>query len=99
MKQRIVLKESDLHNIIRKSVEESLLEARNKPNNGLLKENKSSCNEIQQAKEILVNLTKSTFIPFVSPSPSGTEMEVKKHIFDAIRNLNMAIDACEALGY
>ena len=87
MKQRIRLTESDLHKVIKESVR------------SIFKENECSSNELEQAREILVNLTKSTFIPFSSPAPSGTEMEVKKHIFDAIRSLDMAIDACGSLGY
>ena len=86
MKQRFRLTESDLHKVIKESVREILSESH-------------SCHDLNKAHELLVNITKSQFIPFSSPFPSSTEMKVKKHIFQAIQNLNIAIELCEELGY
>lgn len=83
MKQ-IRLTESDLHKIVKESV------------NRVLKEGRTRV-ELSQIINQLEELTQSGYIPFSSPSPSSTEMIVKKNILQAIDCLRKAAVADDEL--
>lgn len=89
MKKLIRLTESDLHNIIRESVKRTLKEGRMG----------SACENLEQAQQLLSDITNSTFIPFASPSPSSTELELKNTIIDAVNLIEKALYLCGQLGY
>lgn len=65
----------------------------------IITESNSTCSEIRQALNTLKGVTESGFIPFSSPSPSSTELTVRKNIEHAISSLEMALEACRELGY
>ena len=88
-KQLIRLTESDLHDIVRNAVGRAITETTHD----------SSYNEIKRAHAILNRVMESGFIPFSSPSPSSTEMELKNAIMDADRLLQKALFLCGKLGY
>lgn len=67
----IRLTESDLHKVVKESVKT------------VLNEGSDTVSELQQAYEILKKITESDYIPFASPSPSGTELEIKMTILEA----------------
>lgn len=46
--------------------------------------------KIQQALELLNELTKSGYIPFSSPCPSSTEYQIKTSVLKAIEELKIA---------
>lgn len=80
----IKLSEKDLHYIISESV------------NAVLNENddKMQANAVmQESLKLLRELTHSGYIPFSSPSPSSTEMIIKKNIMQAIDLISKAIIA------
>ncbi|MBR6517654.1 MAG: hypothetical protein IKT40_12555 [Bacilli bacterium] len=60
----------------------------------LVKENNQSHEQpLQDALRILRELTHSDYIPFNSPSPSSTEMVIKKNVMQAIDLISRAIIA------
>ena len=76
-KKLIRLTESDLHRIVRESV-----------NNILTEGNGRVIDELEEAYSILKGITESGFIPFASPSPSSTENELKMAIVEAMRMID-----------
>lgn len=64
----------------------------------VLNEGKAT-NEIRQAYDLLNNVVNSGFIPFSSPSPSSTEMVIKRSVMNAMDELMTAMDACRDCGY
>lgn len=88
-KNVIRLTEGDLHNIIKESVQR------------VLKEGKlgDAYTNLQNASELVRDIMDSSFIPFTSPSPSSTEVELKKTIIEAARMLDKAMYLCGQLGY
>ena len=81
MKNRIRLTESCLNKIIKESVKK------------VLKENRGIGQELDYIKYQLEEIVNSGYIPFSSPSPSSTEMIVKKNILQAIECLKNAVAA------
>ena len=74
-------------NILHKSLMESI-------NNVLIKEGENNGNYyLQNALSNLKELTYSGYIPFDSPSPSSTEMIIKKNVMQAIDLIQRAIVA------
>ena len=76
-KKLIRLTESDLHRIVKESV-----------NNILTEGNGRVIDELEEAYSILKGITKSGFIPFTSSSPSSTENELKMAIVEAMRMID-----------
>ena len=76
-KMLIRLTESDLHRIVKESV-----------NNILTEGNGRVIDELEEAYSILKGITKSGFIPFTSSSPSSTENELKMAIVEAMRMID-----------
>lgn len=64
----------------------------------VLNEGKAT-NEIRQAYDLLNNVVNSGFIPFSSPSPSSTEVVIKRSVMNAMDELMTAMDACRDCGY
>lgn len=87
MRYRIT--ESSLRNIIRNSVK------------NVLKEGKigTAYQNLERAEELLDDIMNSGFIPFSSPSPSSTEVELKKAIVSAHNEILRALYLCGKLGY
>lgn len=56
----------------------------------VLNEGTGTVSEIREAQEILMKIMNSSYIPFASPSPSSTELEIKKSIIEAMRLLDKA---------
>lgn len=77
-KKLIRLTESDLHKIIKESVKRAL------------NEGSDTVSELQQAYDILKKVTESGYIPFASPFPSGTELEIQRSIVEAMRLISKA---------
>ena len=90
MKRKIRLTESDLHRVIKESVNKVL----NEDNSRL-----SSYEKLENAYELLTSIMNSSFIPFSSPSPSDSEKELRKTIIEAARLINKSIHLCNHLGY
>lgn len=88
-KSLIRLTESDLHTIIKETV------------NKVLKEGKlgSAYENLEHASELLKDIMNSSFIPFSSPNPSSTEEELKMSIVEAARMIDKAMYLCGKLGY
>ena len=99
------IRENELRNLVREAIDEvvsgktqhSQRESINRRNNRLY-ESKSS-NDIRQAYELLNGVVNSGFIPFSSPSPSSTEVVIKRSVIRAMDELMKAMDACRDCGY
>ena len=87
--KRYRLTESRLRNMIREAVKVTL-------NEGKLG---TSYQNLENARELLGDIMNSGFIPFSSPSPSSTEVELKNAIIDAAREIDHALYLCGKLGY
>ena len=80
------MNERKLNRIIKESIRKTLME--------------SSCaDNLSTAESALSELVNSGFIPFSSPSPSSTELKLKRYVEDALRNIQMAKRLCCDLGY
>lgn len=88
MKQKTI-SEQELKNIIKDKIVETLM---NRKNN-------TAYDMLSNAYENILKISKSNFIPFASPSPSSTEVKVKKHILSALEHLYWALNFSEDLGY
>ena len=88
-KKLIRLTENDLKEIVQESVNKIL-------NEGQLG---SAYENLENAYELLQDIMNSSFIPFSSPSPSGTEVELKNAIIEAARMIDKAKYLCGQLGY
>ena len=88
-KKLIRLTENDLKEIVKESV------------NKILNEGKlgSAYENLENAYELLQDIMNSSFIPFSSPAPSGTEAELKDTIIEAARMIGKAKYLCKQLGY
>ena len=88
-KKLIRITENDLKEIVQESV------------NKILKEGKlgSAYENLENAYELLQDIMNSSFIPFSSPAPSGTEAELKDTIIEAARMIGKAKYLCKQLGY
>ena len=88
-KKLIKLTENDLNEIVQESV------------NKILNEGKlgSAYENLENAYELLQDIMNSSFIPFSSPAPSGTEAELKDTIIEAARMIDKAKYLCKQLGY
>lgn len=88
-KKLIRLTENELKEIVKESV------------NKILKEGKlgSAYENLENASELLRDIMNSSFIPFSSPAPSGTEVELKNAIIEAARMVDKAMYLCGQLGY
>ena len=88
-KKLIRLTENDLKEIVKESV------------NKILNEGKlgSAYENLENASELLRDIMDSSFIPFSSPAPSGTEAELKDTIIEAARMIGKAKYLCKQLGY
>ena len=89
MKKIVRLTESDLHNIIEESIKNVLNESTNL----------GAYESLEEARKLLIGITKSGFIPFASPSPSSTENELKMSIIEAARLIDKSLYLCGQLGY
>lgn len=85
-KNIVKLTESKLKQIVAESVKKVLKEGTN-------------YDELEKAYEILNQITKSSFIPFSSPHPSSTEIEIKNAIIEAMRLIDKAKYLSAQLGY
>lgn len=88
-KKLIRLTENDLKEIVQESVNKIL-------NEGQLG---SAYENLENAYELLQDIINSSFIPFSSPAPSGTEAELKNAIIEAARMIDKAKYLCGQLGY
>lgn len=88
-KKLIRLTENDLKEIVQESVNKIL-------NEGQLG---SAYENLENAYELLQDIMNSSFIPFSSPHPSGTEVELKNAIIEAARMIDKAKYLCGQLGY
>ena len=70
-KKVLKLSELDLHNIINESVKKTL------------NEGSDTFEELQEAYDILKNITESDYIPFVTTHPSEIESHIKMTILEA----------------
>lgn len=90
MKKKLIkLTENDLKEIVQESVNKIL-------NEGQLG---SAYENLENAYELLQDIINSSFIPFSSPAPSGTESELKDTIIEAARMIDKAKYLCGKLGY
>jgi hypothetical protein len=71
-----------LHNVLMESIDKVLI-----------KEESEGMGYLQEALKSLRELTHSGYIPFSSPSPSSTEMIIKKNVMQAIDLISRAIVA------
>jgi len=109
-----MITESDLHRIVKNSVDKVLKESyddyefdaicdRPSPEEEEDRADRegmsSTYNELEQAKQILSDIANSGFIPFASPSPSSTEQELKDAIINASKLLEKSLYLCKQLGY
>ena len=78
------------------SVEGRKTEKKTVFDNGCLRE---SANPIDESVRLLTNLANSGYIPFVSPSPSSTEVKLRNCISSAISLLENAQMLEKDLGY
>ena len=78
-----------LHSIIMESVGKVLSEGKMG----------SAYENLEQAQRLLSDIMDSSFIPFASPSPSSTELELKKSIIEAARLVDRSLYLCGQLGY
>ena len=60
-------------------------------------ENNSVVAKLQQALDLVNEVTKSGYIPFTSPAPSSTEQDVKNAILNAQNYLMMALNKTKSL--
>jgi hypothetical protein len=88
-KQTIKLNESQLRNIIKESIKNTL----NEGIGGRVYDN------LEQAHKLLADVISSKLIAFTSPSPSSTELELKKTTIEAARLIDKALYLCGQLGY
>lgn len=88
-KKIIRLTESDLHNLVKESVQKILTETKNG----------TTYEELERVHTILSDIMNSGFIPFASPSPSSTEQGIKDAIIEAARNIDKAMYLCGQCGY
>ena len=83
-KKIIRLTEGDIHRMVNESVK------------AILKEGQTGM-QLQNILNELQEIANSGYIPFTSPSPSSTEMVVKKNILMAIECLTKAVAADKQL--
>ena len=94
MKKKLIrLTESDLHRIIKESVNVVTKNVVNETKNGTTYE------ELERVHNILSDIMNSDFIPFSSPSPSSTEKGIADAIIEAARNIDKAMYLCGQCGY
>lgn len=74
----------------KKQIHNALMESIDKV---LIKEESEGMGYLQDALRSLRELTHSGYIPFSSPSPSSTEMIIKKNVMQAIDLISRAIVA------
>lgn len=100
------IRENELRNLVREAIDEVVIggktqhsqkESRSRRGSRLY-ESKSS-DDIRQAYELLNGVVNSGFIPFSSPSPSSTEVVIKRSVMRAMDELMKAMDACRDCGY
>lgn len=90
MKKKLIkLTESDLHRIIKESVNKVVNETKNG----------TTYEELERVHNILSDIMNSDFIPFSSPSPSSTEKGIADAIIEAARNIDKAMYLCGQCGY
>jgi hypothetical protein len=83
-KKIIRLTEGDIHRMVNESVK------------AILKEGQTGM-QLQNILNELQEIANSGYIPFASPSPSSTEMVVKKNVLMAIECLTKAVAADKQL--
>lgn len=76
------LDNKQIHNVLMESIDKILI-----------KEESEGMGYLQEALRSLRELTHSGYIPFSSPSPSSTEMIIKKNVMQAIDLISRAIVA------
>lgn len=76
------LNNKQIHNVLMESIDKILI-----------KEEREGMGYLQDALRSLRELTHSGYIPFSSPSPSSTEMVIKKNVMQAIDLISRAIVA------
>lgn len=92
MKKQIQITESQINNAVKAVLNEWYSETQGRENDSAYKE----LIDISIKLDMIMN---SGFIPFASPSPSSTELELANAVIQAQGLINKAAELCKNLGY
>lgn len=92
MKKQIQITEAQINNVVKSVLKEWCSETQRQDDN-------STYNKLIDISIKLDMIINSGFIPFASPSPSSTELELANAVKKAQELINKAAALCKSLGY